>query len=57
MARRTSGEMRDEYDETEEMEFTVSKDVEVLPTFEAMGLRDELIRGIFDYGKSGYLVC
>lgn len=51
MARRRSDEMKTEYDESEEIEFTVSKDVEVLPTFEAMGLRDELIRGIFDYGK------
>jgi hypothetical protein len=32
------------------VEFTTTKDVEVLPTFEAMGLREELLRGIYDYG-------
>jgi len=34
-----------QYDATEEVEFTVTKDVEVKPTFEAMGLRPELLRG------------
>lgn len=41
---------RTEWDETEEVEFTVSRDVEVMPTFEAMGLKEELLRGIYDYG-------
>lgn len=44
--------LKTEWDEGEEVEFTVSKEVEVFPTFEAMGLKDELVRGIFDYGKA-----
>jgi hypothetical protein len=39
-----------QYDETEEVEFTVSNEVEVVPDFETMGLRQELLRGIYDYG-------
>jgi len=42
--------LRKEWDEGEEIEFTVSKEVEVFPSFEAMGLKEELLRGIFDYG-------
>eukprot|EP00624_Nannochloropsis_granulata_P007397 evm.model.NODE_7505_length_9346_cov_24.516157.3 len=43
-----SGEKEEtQYDATEEVEFTVTKDVEVKATFEAMGLRPELLRGRF----------
>ena len=31
-------------------EFETSEDVEVLPTFDVMGLREDLIRGIYAYG-------
>ncbi|EWM21323.1 eukaryotic initiation factor 4a-iii [Nannochloropsis gaditana] len=52
--KRASGGGRSEeeiqFDATEEVEFTVTKDVAVKPTFEAMGLREELLRGIYDYG-------
>lgn len=34
------------------VEFDTSEDVEVIPTFDSMGLRDELLRGIYTYGKS-----
>lgn len=33
------------------VEFETSEDVEVIPTFDNMGLRDELLRGIYAYGK------
>lgn len=33
------------------VEFETSEDVEVLPTFDSMGLREELLRGIYAYGK------
>jgi len=36
--------------EEEEVEFTVSGDVEVLPNFEAMGLKEDLLRGVYAYG-------
>lgn len=34
------------------VEFETSEDVEVIPTFDNMGLRDELLRGIYAYGMS-----
>lgn len=34
------------------VEFDTSEDVEVIPTFDSMGLRDELLRGIYTYGKA-----
>lgn len=33
------------------VEFETSEDVEVIPTFDNMGLRDELLRGIYAYGE------
>jgi len=33
------------------VEFETSEDVEVIPTFDNMGLREELLRGIYAYGK------
>lgn len=34
------------------VEFETSEDVEVLPTFNSMGLREELLRGVYAYGES-----
>lgn len=34
----------------ERVEFTTSKDLQVFPTFEAMGLKEDLLRGIYNYG-------
>ena len=34
------------------VEFETSEDVEVVPTFPAMKLREQLLRGIYNYGKS-----
>lgn len=33
------------------VEFETSEDVEVVPTFDNMGLREELLRGIYAYGN------
>ena len=33
------------------VEFTTSDGVDVLPTFDSMGLREDLLRGIYAYGK------
>lgn len=33
------------------VEFETSEDVEVVPTFNSMGLREELLRAIYAYGK------
>lgn len=32
------------------VEFETSEDVDVIPTFDQMGLREELLRGIYSYG-------
>ena len=31
--------------------YTISKDVEVIPTFDSMGLNPDLLRGIYAYGR------
>lgn len=33
------------------VEFETSEDVEVIPTFNAMNLKEELLRGIYAYGE------
>ena len=37
-------------DDLTNIEFESSEDVKVIPTFESMGLRDDLLRGIYAYG-------
>ncbi|KAJ8309296.1 hypothetical protein KUTeg_014170 [Tegillarca granosa] len=37
-------------DDLKNIEFETSEDVEVTPTFDSMGLREDLIRGIYAYG-------
>lgn len=45
----------DEGDELANVEFETSEGVEVIPTFDKMGLRDDLLRGIYSYGKQAPL--
>lgn len=33
------------------VEFETSEEVEVVPTFQSMKLREELLRGVYAYGK------
>ena len=33
------------------VEFETSEDVDVVPTFDSLGLREDLLRGIYAYGK------
>lgn len=35
------------------VEFETSEEVQVVPTFDGMGLREDLLRGIYAYGKYG----
>lgn len=37
------------------VEFETSEEVDVTPTFDTMGLREDLLRGIYAYGTSGDL--
>ena len=39
-----------EYDKDEDMLFTQSGDIDVVPNFEKMGLKEDLLRGIYAYG-------
>lgn len=39
------------YEDLSNVEFETSEDVEVIDKFKVMNLRDELMRGIFAYGK------
>ena len=33
------------------VQFETSEEVDVTPTFDSMGLREDLLRGIYAYGK------
>lgn len=34
------------------VEFETSENIEVIPSFDAMNLKEELLRGIYGYGKN-----
>jgi ATP-dependent RNA helicase len=38
-------------DDLKNVEFETSEEVDVTPTFDAMGIRDDLLRGIYAYGE------
>lgn len=46
----TQGSRRVMQEDLRAVEFETSEDVEVTPTFDNMGLREELLRGIYAYG-------
>lgn len=48
MAARKTGQLTDDLSH---VEFDTSEDVEILSTFDNMNLREDLIRGIYSYGK------
>lgn len=39
------------------LDFTLSDGVDVLPSFDAMGLKEDLLRGIYAYGERPFLSC
>ena len=43
-------------DDLANVEFETSENVDVIPTFDSMGLRDDLLRGIYAYGKLRQIV-
>lgn len=47
---------RGKVDDLENIEFETSEDVVVKPTFDSMKLKEELLRGIYGYGKLRNLV-
>ncbi len=36
------------------VEFETSEEVDVIPTFDSMGLREDLLRGIYAYGEESF---
>ncbi len=38
-------------DDLANVEFETSEEVDVIPTFDSMGLREDLLRGIYAYGE------
>ena len=38
-------------DSLKNIEFETSEGVDVIPTFDGLGLREELLRGIYGYGE------
>ena len=43
-------EMRTDHDKDENISFETSKGVSVTSTFDAMGIREDLLRGLYSYG-------
>ena len=41
-------------DDLRYVEFETSEEVEVTPTFDSMGLRDDLLRGVYAYGNERF---
>mmetsp|Transcript_5947 Transcript_5947/g.8948 ORF Transcript_5947/g.8948 Transcript_5947/m.8948 type:complete len:413 (+) Transcript_5947:70-1308(+) len=41
---------RNDYDEKEGIQFTLDRDIQVIDSFEKMGLKDDLLRGVYAYG-------
>lgn len=51
----TSRKPIDRNEDLSNVEFETSEDVEVVPTFQSMKLREELLRGIYAYGEFDYI--
>lgn len=45
------------FEDLSNVEFETSEDVEVIDKFKNMTLKEELLRGIFAYGKRICIVC
>eukprot|EP00966_Prymnesium_polylepis_P103545 2397510-Prymnesium_polylepis.2 len=43
-----AGKLKDD----DKLDFETSEDVEIVPSFDTMGLKDELLRGIYAYGAA-----
>lgn len=52
MAASTSRKPNTNTEDLSNVEFETSEDVEVVPTFQSMKLREELLRGIYAYGRN-----
>lgn len=48
---------RNNKDDLSKVQFETSNEVDVTPTFDSMGLREDLLRGIYAYGEFNIHVC
>ena len=53
MATTTKKANPDMPDDLSNVEFETSEDIQVLPSFDALNLNENLLRGIYSYGKFG----
>jgi hypothetical protein len=44
-------------DDLANVEFETSEDVDVIPTFDSMALREDLLRGVYAYGMNHDRTC
>jgi len=44
-------------DDLANVEFETSDNVEVIKNFDSMGLKEDLLRGIYAYGKKSFKTC
>lgn len=49
--KRAAAKERVDFDEKEFMEITTTDDVEIFTSFDSLGLKEDLLRGIYAYGK------
>ena len=54
MSRRPKQELPDDLSN---VEFETSEDVEVIPSFDSLALREDLLRGIYAYGMNDSNLC
>jgi len=47
----------DEDEDPTKIEFETSEEVDVVPTFDQLKLREDLLRGVYAYGKCATSLC
>lgn len=52
MAEKGERSVKTMVDDLKNVEFETSEEVDVTPAFDSLGLREELLRGIYAYGQS-----
>ena len=49
----TGRKERVDFDEKESIEITTTDDIEIFTSFDSLGLKEDLLRGIYAYGTFG----
>lgn len=56
MAGRSAGRNVSKENDLSKVQFETSEGVEVIPTFDSMSLREDLVRGIYAYGINFFFI-